>query len=298
MIEIIPFQPEMADDVARCYNEAIAPVPDCHPVPAERFASIQSLATDRLRDEAILVARDDGNIAGFAHLGIVLPREHHHDEHPAGEPAATRFLTYPVGGREVGNRLLAAAEEYARKHGRGRIIAFHYHARYPFYHCPWGHLSSHMAHIRALLGMHGYEDAGDSEFYFNWHDFEPPQAIEPPPGVALEPRWTEGRLGTRLTLRALQGAEELGVCNIDRGQTSPSPHAKDWCYVDWIGVEEAHQGKGLGRILLVNALHEMRRAGCRHASISTTWNNYRAALFYTNLGFRFADQTYSYKKEL
>lgn len=42
----------------------------------------------------------------------------------------------------------------------------------------------------------------------------------------------------------------------------------------------------------------MRRAGCRHALISTDWNNYRAYLFYTNFGFRFLDRTFGFRKEL
>jgi GNAT superfamily N-acetyltransferase len=296
VIEIVGFEPGMAEAVTACYNEAIEPVPDCHPVPVERFATLEALATSRLRDEAIGVAREDGRVAGFMHVGIVAPTEDH--DAPPGEPAAIRFLAYAAGKREAGRRLLVWAEDFARERERGKIIAHHYYARYPFYHCPWGQLSVRMAHIGALLGMHGYEDAGDSELYFNWRDFEPPQPEKPDVEVTLEPRWVDGQMGSRLELRAMRGEEALGRCNVDRGQTSPSAEAKDWCYCYWLGIRDAYQGKGLGRFLLVSALHEMKRAGCRHAAISTTWNNYRAALFYTNLGFRFADQTHSFRKEL
>ncbi len=295
-MEIVPFQPEMAEEVARLYNELIEPVPDCHPVPAARFVSLEVLAHKWLRDERIMVAQERERIEGFVHVGVALPVEHY--PAPKGEPAAVRFLGHRAGNREVGRRLLEWAEDYARGQGRGAIEAWHYFARYPFYHCPWGQLSERMAHIKALFGMAGYSEAEDSQLYLNWHDFEPPSPQPPEIEFELKPQWMEGPLGARMELRAMQGLSELGRCRMDRGQTSPSPEAQDWCYCDGMWVRDELQGKRLGRHLLVSALHEMKRAGCRHAAISVTWNNYRAALFYTNLGYRFADQTYGFRKEL
>jgi GNAT superfamily N-acetyltransferase len=265
-------------------------------VPPETFVSLEALASERLREEMIFLAQKESELLGFIHLGIVRPDLA--GDIPPGEPAAIRFLTYPVGAREAGVRLLEAAEKYARAYARNELIAWHHYTRYPFYHCPWGQLSGRMAHIRALLGMYGYEDAGDSELYFHWHDFVPPQPEVPALPCQLIPEWTTGKLGTRLVLKAVQEGEELGVCLMDRGQTSPSSEAQDWCYCDLLDVKEQYQGQRLGNYLLASALQEMKRAGCKHAAISTTWNNYRAALFYTNLGFQFADQTYSFKKIL
>ncbi|HUU54156.1 MAG TPA: GNAT family N-acetyltransferase [Armatimonadota bacterium] len=295
-MEIVPFRPDMAEGVTRLYNELIEPVPDCHPVPVDRFASVEALASTRLRDERLVVALHDGEVAGFAHVGVALPVEHY--PVPTGEPAAVRFLGYRPGQRAVGRRLLEWAEEYARQQDRGTIEAWHYFARYPFYHCPWGQLSERMAHIRALFGMAGYAEADDGQLYFNWHDFDPPKPQKPVIELELKPEWKEGPLGPRMDLRAMQGETELGMCRMDRGQTSPSPEAQDWCYCDGMWVQDELQGKRLGMLLLVCALREMKKAGCRHAAISTSWKNYRAALFYTNLGYRFADQTYGFRKEL
>ena len=295
-MDIVPFEPQMAEKITRLYNELIEPVPDVHPVPAERFASVGALTSKWLRDERVMVGRHDGEVAGFVHVGVALPADE--SPCPKGEQAAVRFLGYRLGQRDVGRRLLEWVDEYAREQGRSTVLAWHYFARYPFYHCPWGQLSQRMAHVRALFGMYGYAEAGDSEIYFHWHDFEPPAAPTPPLEVEMKPRWSDGPLGSRMVLRAMQRDRELGSCCMDRGQTSPHPDAADWCYCDWIGVKEEHRGKRLGVFLLVSALHEMKRAGCKHAAISTTWNNYRAALFYTNLGYRFADQTYSLKKDV
>ena len=36
----------------------------------------------------------------------------------------------------------------------------------------------------------------------------------------------------------------------------------------------------------------------RHALIDTDWGNWRACLFYTNLGFSFLDRTFGFRKEM
>ena len=74
--------------------------------------------------------------------------------------------------------------------------------------------------------------------------------------------------------------------------------AEDWFMTTWIGVEREFQGRGLGRHLLRRALIEMRRAGYRHAAISTERRNCRAFLFYANFGYRVVDWTYGYGREL
>jgi GNAT superfamily N-acetyltransferase len=295
MMEIVAFESGLAEGVAGLYNGLIEAVPDVHPVPVKRFGSIEGLGSDRLREERLMVALEGGEVVGFVHVGVAKPDGHFPT--PEGEPAAVRFLGYRRGQREAGRRLLEWVDEYAREQGRTEIKAWHYFATYPFYHCPWGQLSGKMGHVRALLGMYGYEDAGDSEMYFNWHDFEVPVVARPEIGFELKTEWREGGpMGERMVMAAVRGEERLGVCRMDHGQTSPNPKAKEWCYCDSLDVVDELQGKGLGKYVLASALEEMRRAGCRHASISTTWNNYRAALFYTNIGYRFADQTYSFRK--
>ena len=63
-------------------------------------------------------------------------------------------------------------------------------------------------------------------------------------------------------------------------------------------MDEPLQGRGLGRYLLQRAMKEMHAKGYRHAAISTWWRNYRAFLFYSNYGFRAADWTYAFRREL
>ena len=66
----------------------------------------------------------------------------------------------------------------------------------------------------------------------------------------------------------------------------------------WLGVDRHYQRRGLGRYLLLRALHELGRKGYRHATISTAADNYRALLFYSNVGFHMADWTYGWRRRL
>ena len=294
-MEIVPFEPDMAEGIRRLYNELIEPVPECYPATSARFESVEALGHKRLHDEQLMVARsEDGGVAGFVHVGLALPAEE--DDLPRGEPAAIRFLSCRVGERRVGQALLEWVERWARGKGRSEVVAWHAGLRYPFYHFGWAHLSERIGHVRALFGMNGYEEY-DAEVFLTWRDYEPPEVVRPKLEFDLRLDWREGPLGEKLTVEAMDGPKSLGHCTIDWGQHS-RPGAKEWCYCNSLEVKDELQGKRLGRFLLGTALAAMKEKGCRHAAISTNGTNWRAQLMYTNLGYRFADQTYSFKKEL
>ena len=89
------------------------------------------------------------------------------------------------------------------------------------------------------------------------------------------------------------------VCQcVSCGEFGDAPEAQDWCFTKWLGISEDVQGRGLGRHLLQRALLELRGAGYQHAAISTGCDNPRAALFYTNLGYRVIDWTYAYGRRI
>jgi GNAT superfamily N-acetyltransferase len=102
-----------------------------------------------------------------------------------------------------------------------------------------------------------------------------------------------------IVVRAHSAGRRLGVCHCACcGDWIDAQEAQDWCFTTWIGVEGDQQGQGLGRYLLQTALAELRGVGYRHAAISTDWRNHRAALFYTNLGYRVVDWTHAHAREL
>ncbi len=294
-MEIVPFEPRMAAEVARCYNELIEPLPDCYPVAADQFASVAGLAHGRVQHEEMLVARARDEVLGFVHVGIALPATS--EDEPKGEPGVIRFLSYRPGARSVGQALLEWAEAWAMERGRVAMQAWDANYRYRFYHFGYAHLSERIGHVRALFGMNGYRELG-GELYLTWRDFVPPRLPHPEPEIELSLSWREGPIGPRLEARLHRGGKEVGACNLDRGQHSPGPAAAEWCYCDWLWVKEELQGKRLGLYLLCAALAEAKRAGCKHASISTGGNNYRAQLMYTNMGYRVTDYTVCFTKGL
>jgi GNAT superfamily N-acetyltransferase len=293
-MEIVRFEPGMAAGVARCYNDLIEPVPECHPVPGDTFRSVEALSHRRVRDEEIAVAQEGGEVVGFVHVGIALPAKG--DEEPKGEPGVIRLLSYRVGQRPVGQALLEWAEQWARHRKRKAVVAWEAELRYPFYHFGYAHLSQRIGHVRALFGRNGYQELG-GELYFTWPNFTPPKAERPPLDFDLKVEWRKGPAGRWLSVAALQRGQKVGHCNIDLGQQSPGPHAKDWCYCDALWVTERLQGRRLGTFLLSTALTEMHQAGCKHAAISTGGTNYRAQLMYANMGFQVTDYTVAFRRQ-
>jgi GNAT superfamily N-acetyltransferase len=102
-----------------------------------------------------------------------------------------------------------------------------------------------------------------------------------------------------LTVHAYRGERELGICMcVSCVEYNLVGADQAWAFTKWLGVEEEVQGRGLGKALLQRALRELRGVGYRHAAISTALHNYRAALFYSNLGYKVVDWTYEYSRSL
>ncbi|UCH36481.1 MAG: GNAT family N-acetyltransferase [Armatimonadota bacterium] len=302
-MEILQFEPEMAAGVARCYSDLVAGVPHCAPVSAEAFAALEPLAGPRAHSDEMLVARGaNSEVAGFVHLAVAAPPTE--DGHPKDEPGLIRFLSYRPGQRAVGQALLDAAESWVRERERPSILAWCNDYMYPFYHLPFAHLSERISHVHALFGLREYT-VHWSELLFEWRDFTPPAAVRPDLDFELriEPleNITIGHkvMATGLAVRALRGTQEVGVCGMARaGEDFPRTNASDWCFCYELHVEESLRGHGLGKFLLATGLGEMKSLGCPHAAISTDWDNYRAALFYANVGYRLIDRTFSFRKEM
>jgi len=293
MIELVPFEPGLTAGVAQCYNDLMVDVPYSRPIPVERFGDdpVTLLGRRPLRNQEIAAARaDDGEVVGYVHVGIALPPEQ--PWHTQGEPGVIRVLAYRPGQRAVGQALLEWAEAWARRHERTAMEAFSLAFRYPFGLAPYAHLPDSIAHVWALFTMNGYREAG-SELHLHWCDFLPPTPVRPDLEFELSHEWQDGPFGRQVEVVARQGETYLGRCIMIRMQEDP-----EWGFCDELDVAEAFQGKRLGMFLLTTGLQEMRGLGCVHAGISTNWTNYRAALFYTNLGYRFTCRTASFWKGL
>ncbi len=298
-MEIIPYDPDLAPALARNFNDLTAAVPHCYGTDAETFAqalagAVGGTGHKRLRDESVLVARDQGTVLGFVHLGIETA-----EKEDSVEIGIIRTLSFSHGSRAVGQALLERAEAHLREHDMARVEASTSSYRYPFYHFPNAYLSDHLGHIQALYQFNGYQRIS-GEVFFDWDDY--PLIIPAANELAGDIRlvWEEG-LGSRpgLQVQAHIDGEHIGTCeSVSGGKYYPDAEAQDWHFTTWLGVNESFQGRRLGFYLLQRCLAELRAIGYRHASISTSWQNHRAFLFYSNFGYRMGDWTYGFGRDL
>ncbi|UCC67192.1 MAG: GNAT family N-acetyltransferase [Armatimonadota bacterium] len=296
-MEIVTFEKEMAAGVARCYNELVEPMPYSSPVAREAFSDFTHAQLQGCTEEEILVARDAGEVAGFVHVGVSAPPTH--KWHIEGEPGVIRFLSYRRGERPVGAALLQAAEQWARERERTAVVAEYGGYMYPFYLLPLGNISEQISHVPPLFGMAGYE-VPECEVFFEWRDFQPPEVSAPDADVELLCKKPQAHAsGLKVSVAAVQGEEQVGEFSmLSLREDRWRPQLADWCTAGLLCVADRLQGRGIGKCLVARGLTEMRKAGLRHAMISTDWNNWRAYLFYTNFGFRFLDRTFGFRKRL
>lgn len=299
-MEILHYTPEQIIPAIEFYNALIAEVPHCYPVNEEDFAYAmrgvirqQSDDNDDFEDETAYIALHDGIVKAFVHVG------YYEDENDNGDKVnngVIRFLGYQRGARNIGQATLDKAEDYFKDNNVSRIVAFPKIHRYSFYHFEYAELSDKLDHIHGLLGINDYQSY-HGQVFLDWQNYN----VNPPsikPSVNLKIEWKDGRGKLpNCHIKAYKGGEEIGECwNVSCGQFSNHPDVQDWVYTDWIGVEDAYQGEGLGKYLLQYSLHEMHKVGYKHAALSTDWDNNRALLFYSNFGYRAVDWTYAYQK--
>jgi GNAT superfamily N-acetyltransferase len=296
-MQIVAYQSHMAAELARCYDELVAAVPYHHPAVEEWFAGSMPAQLQDCTEEQMLVARDGGEVVGFVHVGISAPPTH--KWHVKGEPGVVRFLSCRPGERATGVALLEAAERWLREHGRTEVVAGFGGYMYAFYPLPMGHISERISHLPPLLAMAGYA-IPESEVFFHWPSFEPPQVSGPDLPFELTSEQAQVAASQlEVKVHARQGERQVGECKMLSLRGDPwRPQLADWCICTNLYVDEPLRRRGLGRYLLAAGLAEMRRAGCRHAMISTDWDNYPACLLYTNVGYRFLDRTFGFSKSL
>lgn len=308
---VIPYEPDLAPSLVAAYDRSLAGVPHCYPVPVARMASALATAAAGaeppphpsgrsphprvpLRAGAAWLSLEGDDVIGLIHVAVA----------PAGEPAgidagAIRALWYERGRRAVGQALLDVATDHLRAQGVARIDAYRYEHRLPFFHVEHAYLSWRLEHVHALLGANGYHRI-DGELVLDWPDFAADDPGEPPVEVGIDLEWTPS-LGARrgLIVHAVRGSDEVGVCvGTSGGEYAAAEEAEDWVYIAWLTVDEGLRGRGLGRYLLLRALHEARAAGYRHASLCCIEHNHRALLLYTGLGFRVVDWTWAWSRDI
>jgi len=307
-MEIMYWDVAKAADLAHTYNEQVAGVPHCYPVSPEDFQAgfpyrkyTDDYYGEYIHSEKIIVAMQNVGIAGFADVALAEVEEDGRKE----SIGFIRFLTYKSGCRSAGQALLEESERYLTGLGTDRIKAYRLHFRYDhggyrFYHIGFSMISDQLGHICALLHMNGYRISG-GEIFMNQPSYTLAKPVPPDDQVeiALEQKSPVCAVLPGLCVRAFRNGKRIGTCeSTSAGEFSRSEKAQNWLFITGLFVMDAEQGKGWGRYLLQRNLWEMQKAGYKNTVISTDITNFRAQLFYMNYGYRMADTTFEFVKDI
>ena len=293
-----------ARELAPVYNSHVANVPLCAAVSPDTFSESISFnepeASDRVHEQGFLVAIENGEPIGFAHVAVGrFPGPELHGDDMEHETGAIRFLTYARGNRAVGQALLEAAESYLRKRDVGRILACPIVAGYVFCRFGLGELSDRRSHIVALFGMNSYYIARGS-VYLRSDDFEVLEPELPSESAEVKINRIPGERGCLPSVSITSKVQDQLICTCEIHSLAKWGNLPDstttFVFCD-LEVEDPFQGQGWGRYLVLAALREARNIGYRHSVTSTDLDNYRAQLLYTNYGYDVVDTAYSFRKD-
>lgn len=213
-MEIVAYQPDNLRGLTVLYNNLIKSVPHCYPIePAELAGAFagkcgyESCGEDLTQEQVFVALKRE--VTGFVHVGEGSTTEED-DRRPQG---VIRFLAYPRGRREVGQALLARAEEWLRLRDLQSVLVYREEYRYPFYHFAHAAISNHLEHIQALLLLNGYEVCG-GEIFLDWPDMDPDPLSEIAGldiDLEIKQEAGQGRLPD-FRSKAHLGGEEIGEC--------------------------------------------------------------------------------------
>jgi len=307
---ICEYSPDLLPSVYRLYLESVAGLPHCHDIGLTAFGNRLWSDTEwgqrhspPIRDQGLLLARKGKEPVALAHW--VVRRDAEDTREPSSDPEATvggiRHFWYQPGHRATGQALLETAETRVARHTTGpcTIRAMDYADTYSFYHVEHAYMSDRQGHVHALLEANGYRRVG-SEVVLDCQDMSNALPEVGQHDVEVTNAWAPGAaLRPGLTVRVAAGGRDAAVCVCrSLAETVPADEAQDWVYVRWLGVDDAFQGRGLGRYTLLSALCLAREAGYRHATICAYGDNYRALLLYSNINFSVVDWTYLLQKQV
>jgi len=295
-MEILSYEPSLLAEVTAAYNREIAGLPYCYPVPPEVFEAVMPGGWSYMpmaEAEQVLVAREDGEVTGFVHCAKAKP------DWEDGN-GIIRFLCHRPGHRRAGSALVDAAEVWLRERGAPLVRAFHQDCNYYFYHLAYAYASDRRGHLFALMGARGYE-RWSGEVYLEWDNYLAVDPGPPPIDVELDFHWRCEEIDAgrpSLILGAAQGEHHATCRNCACVRPGRPPEAAAWFMTNQLWVDAPLRGRGLAKWLLARTRFEMHGKDYRRAIISTNWQNHDALWLYSNHGYRVADWTYGFTKNL
>lgn len=248
------------EPLRQLYHSTFADVPYVYPVSSDEFKHGLLEPSDSLCDHYVISERKGGDIAAYADVATWLDGD--------DRWGVIRALCYGIGDRATAQSVLQEAESHLFSARVARIYAFTH--SYDFYRFAFSALTEKAGHVCGLMGANDYDIIGGWRF-MHLPDFEMSEPAAPHRDLEIEVQEVgEQSEGPNVLVHLMQERKQIGEAKV---KTTDSDHEastiRDTFYIEFMGIEESHRGRGLGRYLLQTTLWEMNQRGYKTATLHT-----------------------------
>jgi len=283
-----PLKPSDLPSLYSVFDEFARGLPHGYPMGPEDFCGSFTGQPPHLRVWHVLTAESDGEQIGFLRAGIYRSVGDRWSFANPGEGLIFGPFVSP-NDSAAGCALIASAVAFLQGRSIRRIIAFDpiESVGAPGFNGGWSGVSERRPHIVALLAQAGLRlRYRELCLYLPSMPAIFAPAVPTPLTLSFEKR-DQDRLSVKLYDRGLYA----GACHYSRmtPRRACNDEGRRRGYIDGLAIPEDYQGRGLGRLLLLNALKRLAEMGCESVSLTTAADNFKAQNLYFSLGFELVD---------
>ncbi|HOS91899.1 MAG TPA: GNAT family N-acetyltransferase [Armatimonadota bacterium] len=279
----------------RLYSRLAARIPNHPKVSLEQFATeLKGFGTGRMEQRTAgaprraFVAVRTGLPVAFASTAVCTEGFW---ELATGQ-GVLRFVFAPPGEQEACVELIRRATARIRADGGERPMACVYGSGPGFHNWACAMVPSAWPWIGHWLCMAGYAPAG-SEIRMRRVLEKRPRPIALPKGselrVATAPESDRVAEEFQHHRHLWIDGQEAAQCHNFYEERFVRGRGKRMSYTEWLGVNEAFRGRGLGRAMLRNAVCRAYDEGCRVVTLTTDGCNFHAQALYVSEGYAQTD---------
>ncbi|MGC4046832.1 MAG: GNAT family N-acetyltransferase [Armatimonas sp.] len=301
-MQIRPLRPSDLEPLHALYRKLLGLMPHQLPISVEQFT--QELITTRYQEdenwsqeaEFPLVAERAGEPVAFLHASF-LEQDARYRNFKAGT-GLIRFLFSAPEDSEALRLLVRAAVEESQRRECSDFQALSAYG--PLFHnCGINALSNAWPWVGRALHQEGFETLGwpTLAMYLSLDRPLPPR-LPLPPGAELRYDWvtrigerdaTEG--GYHVFIGEDRAAESMWHFGGKYVRGAGNAHV----HLFWLGTNDPHRGKGLGKLLLRETLIRAQELGARSSDLRCNTNNFYAHSLYRAEGYEPNDLLWSFK---
>jgi len=282
MLEISPFEPSIAEDIAHFYNRATSLTPFCYPVTSDILDEAVFSKSD-FEPEGLFVAVERGEVKGFIHAGCL--------ETAPDDPKKGSIFLFIAQERDVCLALLDKAVHSLKARGAQVCHTMSNDSESNRYYSGV-HMGYEVAlwqgfyQVVAAFERHPDFDLTRQRFFMSLSMAHQPDVVEPRMEVrfAVEDKGRTGSFYSTAEVCAVADGERLGACTfhyLDR----LSAHLGTGIGQIQIGVDERYRRKGIASALLSRAHRELYSRGARKVILTTNYELYPAMKLYEKTGY-------------